>query len=261
MMGGGFQHDICSVANNVPKNIKWDKTNFEGDISIHIDLAIFNIKPNKNKINFAWMCESPFYTRQFENEFDNPIVKKHMFENFKYIFSCNKKFIERHPEVKYVIPTACPWVVDRQVFPKSKLVSIIASNKREAPGHVLRHIIVDTYKGHVDVFGKGYVSIESKNLGLNNYMFSYTIENSKDNGYFTEKIADCFATGTIPVYWGDETISDYFVEDGIIRLNDDFDPSMLTIELYQSKLTSVMENYQRVINFPCPEDYIYSNYV
>ena len=261
MIGGDFQHDICSVQNNIPRHIIWNKTNHTGNISIHIDSAVFNIPTNKQKINCAWFCESPYYTKHLEDQFDNPQLKRYILESYKYVFSCNKSFIKKHPEVKYVIPTACPWVTDRQIFIKTKLASIIASYKRETPGHLFRHIIIDTYKDWVDVFGTGYTPIETKNVGLNDYMFSFTIENIKSDGYFTEKIADCFATGTIPIYWGDETIFDYFLEDGIVRIGNDFDPSILSEELYRSKIAFITENYHKIMKFPCPEDYIYLNYV
>jgi hypothetical protein len=139
--------------------------------------------------------------------------------------------------------------------------SIIASAKRNAPGHRLRHMIIDQYKENIDVFGGGYNPIDDKGKGLNDYLYSFTIENIKCDGYFTEKIGDCFATGTIPIYWGDETISDNFIENGIIRLTKEFDPDILTKELYESKLEFVKENFERVLKLPTPEDYIYTTYL
>ena len=50
-------------------------------------------------------------------------------------------------------------------------------------------------------------------------MFSVTIENDKYETYYTEKLTDCFATGTIPIYWGCLNISQYFNPKGIVILN------------------------------------------
>ena len=47
-------------------------------------------------------------------------------------------------------------------------------------------------------------------------MFSIVIENSIESDYFTEKLLDCFLTGTIPIYVGTKTTSEYFDTDGII---------------------------------------------
>ena len=121
--------------------------------------------------------------------------------------------------------------------------------------------MIETYKGHLDVYGGGYNPIPEKGVGLNDYMFSFAIENIKVDGYFTEKIADCFATGTIPVYWGDSTISDHFLEEGIVRITDDFDVLGLTKDLYMSKMEAVKENFRRAMEFPCSEDYMYLNYL
>ena len=56
MIGGGFQHDVCSSALNKNKFVNWVKDD-SSNISIHIDNAILN-KPNPNKLNFGWFSES-----------------------------------------------------------------------------------------------------------------------------------------------------------------------------------------------------------
>jgi hypothetical protein len=92
-------------------------------------------------------------------------------------------------------------------------------------------------------------------------MFSVAIENASYETYFTEKIQDCFATGTIPIYYGSPDIGKFFNTDGIILLNEDFDISMLTLELYYDKLEAVKDNLERVLSFPVNEDYIYQTYL
>ena len=54
MIGGGFQHEICSSAGSVPKLVEWDKGSHNANISIHIDQAIKQ-PVNKNKKNYAWL--------------------------------------------------------------------------------------------------------------------------------------------------------------------------------------------------------------
>ena len=261
MIGGGFQHDVCSCANNTPKHVEWIKQNHFASVSIHIDAAIFNVPVDKNKLNIGWFCESPYFTRPYSQKCDNFDIKSWVLENYKFIFTSDKEIIKKHPEFKYVIPHAYSWIQDRQIFKKTKTTSIIASAKKECPGHILRHIIVDNYKDSIAAFGGGYNPIKFKEEGLSDYMFSFAIENTKCDGYFTEKITDCFSTGTIPIYWGDSTISDYFLTDGIISLEDEFDGSCLTKEFYDSKLDIIKENFDRSMNLPIPEDYIYINYI
>jgi hypothetical protein len=92
-------------------------------------------------------------------------------------------------------------------------------------------------------------------------MFSVAIENASYESYFTEKIQDCFATGTIPIYYGSPDIGKFFNPKGIIILTDDFDLSQLTEELYYDKLDAVKENLEIVENFLINEDYIYKTYL
>ena len=41
---------------------------------------------------------------------------------------------------------------------------------------------------------------------LSHYKFSICMENSKTQGYISEKLVDCFEAGAIPIYFGDDTI-------------------------------------------------------
>ena len=78
---------------------------------------------------------------------------------------------------------------------------------------------------------------------------------------FSEKITDCFMTGTIPIYYGIDNIGDYFNTDGIIKLTDDFNIEDLSFELYNSKLEAIKDNFDRGLNLLLPEDYIYINFI
>jgi hypothetical protein len=78
---------------------------------------------------------------------------------------------------------------------------------------------------------------------------------------FTEKITNCFMCGTIPIYYGMNNIGDFFNSEGIIRLNDDFDINHLSFELYNSKIASIKENFNKSNTLLVAEDYIYLNYI
>ena len=80
------------------------------------------------------------------------------------------------------------------------------------------------------------------------WMFHFAVENCRSPGYFTEKIADCFATFTVPLYYGDQDIGKRWNEAGIIRL----DPARwveqanaLKPEDYTSRLPALVDNYER----------------
>lgn len=52
------------------------------------------------------------------------------------------------------------------------------------------------------------------------YKFSIAFENSSHPGYCTEKLVQGFAAQTIPIYWGDPQVNDYFVAGSFINCHD-----------------------------------------
>jgi len=98
-------------------------------------------------------------------------------------------------------------------------------------------------------------------------MFSITIENCRQPGYWTEKIVDCFATKSIPIFWGDDAVNDYFDSDGIIYFNneDELDNILTGLakngeEIYKHKKKAIEANFKAVETYRIPEDWMYINY-
>jgi hypothetical protein len=258
MVGGGFQHSTSSSGYEIPKLIEWRK-DLSADISIHIDEAISSY--GYERIKFAWIAESsaivPHVIEYVKSNY-NELIK-----HYKFIFTHDKRLLSIGDRIKFVIPNAYPWVQDKKIHNKTKLVSMIVSNKSGLYGYNYRLEWRDRMAktGKVDIYGRGINPIEKKEYGLNEYMFSFAMENSNYPSAFCEKITDCFATGTIPIFWGTEDIGEYFNLDGIIILNDSFDINSLTPELYYSKMDAIKDNFERAINLPTSEDYMYLNYL
>lgn len=138
---------------------------------------------------------------------------------------------------------------------KSKHVSLIASGKRDLPGHQMRHRIVEYCQEQnldVDVMGRGYKPFASKADGLQSYRFSVVIENTRENDYVTEKIVDAMLCRTVPVYWGCPNIEDYFAVDGMIICESEEDLrrqiSSLKPQDYANRLEAIEENYRRALD-------------
>lgn len=158
------------------------------------------------------------------------------------------------------------------MYPKSKLCSIIASNNRFAPGHMLRHNVVkmlnamqtegnNKFAG-CEILGRGYKNFGPKKEGLQDYMYSLIIENSITGNYMTEKVMDSLACGTIPVYWGTNYTKDTF-GDAIITWNTmeelkDILPT-LTEERYKAMLPAVQRAQEKAREFVPPERWIWKN--
>jgi hypothetical protein len=271
MIGGGFQHDICSSALNKNKHVSWRKDNL-ANISIHIDDGL-NRQVNKNKLNFGWICESSSIVPNIINDVLNRL--DYFQSNFKYIFTHDKRIVEKNPNFfKFVLPNACPWIQNRKIYNKSKNISIIVSNKNSTAGHRYRLSVLQKYNTqNVDRFGRGtsnelpWTIVENgieesgKIIGLKDYRYSFCFENDNYESIFVEKITDCFATGTIPIFWGTPSIGEYFNKDGIIIFDENSDYSNLNEDFYDSKKLSIEDNFQRCIDLSTSEDYFYKNYI
>ena len=102
---------------------------------------------------------------------------------------------------------------------KSRMVSLIASDKRSQEGHRLRHQIADWARGEgldLDVMGRGYTPFDAKAEGLASYRYSVVIENGRVENYFTEKLLDAILCRTVPIYWGCSNIADFMDTSGMI---------------------------------------------
>lgn len=125
------------------------------------------------------------------------------------------------------LPFGMTWVPDWQEVDVAKTLelSLIASKKRDLPGHKLRHKVADALlhkdcQLNANVLGGGYKPFKEKSLGLAPYRYSVVIENVSEPDYFTEKLVDCILCETVPIYWGCPNIGDFFPEGSIICCND-----------------------------------------
>lgn len=260
LVGNSFTHLTdgnkgYSVAGKESKYIQWVQ-----DSSIGITFYVDNWIPQAftdgvEGVKYAWLLESKCVTPGIIEDVKNRYQE--YLKVFKYIFTHNKELLSLDSRFKW-----CPangfWIKEPKVYPKTKMISFITSNKNFTDGHSERLLWVDKIGDQVDLYGRGFNEISTKEEGLCDYMFSVVIENGFYNSYFTEKILDCFATGTIPVYKGCPDIGDFFNSDGIIELSDEFDVSE---ELYYSKIDAISENLEKVKDIEVLEDFIFKNYL
>ena len=254
----GDNLEPSSSALNATKHVQWVYDG-SGEVNIYVSQrALDALNDTSGKPTYIWLLES----KQIIPQYYQWIIDNYEFVTSRVdgIFSCDKELCAKYPKISYSLINAAPWVQDRKVHEKTKLDSMIASNKRMCEGHARRLQFVDKFRDKLDFYGRGFNEISCKEDGLRDYMFSVGIENAVYDTYFTEKLTDCFACGTIPIFYGCKGVTEYFNEDGIIFLDDDFDLSTLTKDLYYSKMDVIKDNFERSINFPVAEDYLYLNY-
>lgn len=247
------------ITNKTPKYFIWDSNSNENDISFYIDMGIIEAFNNSNdgRLKFLWLIESPSFNNGVFDFIKNNLSKT--LSTFEMIFTYSEELLKIDEKFK-MCPANGSWIISPKVYDKTKLLSMIVSSKIHTPLQSFRFNFANQHKSKMDLFGRGFNPIETKEEGLNDYMFSICVENNDYGGYFTEKILDCFATGTIPIYLGTKEITKYFDKDGIIFF-EDFDFSKINENLYFSKIESIKNNYNKVLDFICPEDFLYEKYL
>ena len=269
-IGMPFPSEYSSCSNLKPVHFSW--TGGESDIHIYIDGKVIDgLQTEKHSFKFGWLCESP----EIISEVHQAIVQDLQGFKNKYagIFTCDESLL-KDPFFIYAPPGSnLPWTKpeEMQIYQKSKLCSMICSPKTRTQGHQFRLEVAKDLMYKLDLFGGAHGSPRigegsgpnqdwwrSKLPAIEEYMFSVVFENTVHDKYYTEKITDCFATGTIPIYWGTKKVVEDFNQDGIIFFDDiKGDIGILSENLYKSKMNAIIDNLERVKSLESADDIIY----
>lgn len=271
-IGSPFYTHLSSCSHLKPKLFEW--TNEDRPIKVFMDGAIapgINYSKKQGEKKIAWVCESRAIFHAWhipENVWEQNI--DYIASAYDEVYVSDRRWCNRKPNIKFnMAGSNLPWLkIPQQIPNKTKNVSMVASGKLVTEGHKYRHAIAEKFKNKLDLFGGAAGSNRigergnpwpDKSETILPYMFSVVIENDTYTTYFTEKVTDCFAAGTIPIYWGTPDIGNYFNTDGIIKLNDDFDISMLSKDLYYAKMDAIKDNFERVNKMLSSDDLLFQN--
>jgi len=109
-------------------------------------------------------------------------------------------------------------------FSQRRGISLIASMKNDLEGHKLRHKLISFDKSHthqlLTPLGRAYKQFDDMFTALAPFQYSVVIENCIEPHLFTEKILNCLACKTIPIYWGHESVKQYFDTSNWLFFND-----------------------------------------
>jgi hypothetical protein len=218
--------------NNILDNSQFDHQIYMDSLSVPDNSSLFLVEPKS------------IHPGHYQYALDNA-------ERLKYIISYDREFFNNKiNNFIHIPPPFGAWINDndRKIYDKNLNISFIASTKILCEEHKYRQQIVNKLSNICDVYGKGRREIKNKIDGLRNYRFSVCMENYITDLYYTEKILDCFLTGTIPIYWGTKNIKNVFDINGIIFLDDLLNEKItfneLNEQLYNEKLTSINNNFK-----------------
>lgn len=140
---------------------------------------------------------------------------------FKYLIGSNHcleaPFVSGYSYMWHITPPPM-----RLLSKKTRIMSIMVSEKSYAPGHIYRHSLVKAIlQSNLDIhiYGRGcrYYSGDSRLKGeftddelYEPYDFHICIENFQTPCYTSEKYTNCILWGTTPIYWGATNIESVF---------------------------------------------------
>lgn len=143
---------------------------------------------------------------------------------FDKVYTWNSGLVDGKKYFKMCYPALRPMRDDLPSFKDRKLLCMIASNLKfndfeqelYSTRKELARFFESKPKEIFDLYGRGWEGfrrakgrIPDKHRVLKEYQFNICFENTKQPGYITEKIFDCFMTGTIPIYYGATNIEKY----------------------------------------------------
>lgn len=157
--------------------------------------------------------------------------------NNKYCIGCFvTNLVNKHEKTYYLplfldqpnerIENGCPIVRKFTKNQRDKLAVYIAHH---SPPHrdkffKVLHAMDNTVEALGEANNTRKVELPSGYLALANvykdYKFVFAMENTNDYGYITEKIANAYDAGVIPIYWGTEYVKEIFNIESFIYIND-----------------------------------------
>lgn len=113
-------------------------------------------------------------------------------------------------------------ISESEIASKSKFCNFVYSNGKASLDRqrlfekLCEYKLVDSGGRYLNNIGG---PVEDKRAFQEQYKFSFAYENCSSKGYVTEKLIQAWAAGTIPIYWGDDTVAQVFNEKAFINCN------------------------------------------
>ena len=188
---------------------------------------------------------------------------------FDYILTYHKELLETRDPERWLWYPHCGSRIKIEhwgVHPKRRMVSFLASDKQgAAEGHSYRHEVYARFKDRLDVHGAiGGGQHATKRAALGCYYYTVIVAGERADGLFCDHLIDALALGTIPIYWQQHDIGDYFDVRGMLCCEnlDELEAALDAISErdYIERLEYVHANLGLARQYRCAEDWLYENY-
>ena len=234
---------------------------FNEELDYYDYLVVFESIPTKVKVKIAkektiFIAGEASSIRNYNQRFLN---------QFGHIVTCqdrikhNSKFL-KSPGHTWFSKKSYDELMSLESIPKTKLLSIVVSNKASTKGHRDRLDFCLKLKeklgDKVDLFGRGFNEFDDKWDVIAPYKYSIALENSIEEHWITEKLGDCYTSHTFPFYMGAPNVHEYYNPKSYELIDIyDFEKSLKRIE---SILDDIM-HYERHLEYLKEAKYDYLN--
>lgn len=210
-----FPGQACSVAGQVSQRVQYVRDRMEHDgITVFTDGQMFSpaVDAVQSPIKIGWLQEPyPLHPENYVRSWD----VRHKFDA---ILTYNQALLNADPDVYRFTIRGGVWVPREQwgLYPKTKQVSMILSDKRSIASHQLRHAIAEQVPG-IDLYGPEYTPIGyDKALAYGAYRYAVVVDTTNEPNYFSEHLLDAMAFGCVVLYCGCPNIHQFLDADAII---------------------------------------------
>ena len=270
-----LHHPYTLNAGHMPRRVVWDRQNQFLSLHMYNHLRIVKHTPLDNVRQFGIIKEAEIIV---PGEYDLLLHNEDKVKHLSALFTFSERLLDKYENARFSLCNGTWYGTDlfggnmdeTNYQRKKKLISIVASNKHQVPLHVFRANTARELKrrGLADAMGRSVGQyFEKISDAFDDYMYNVAIENEQAKFYFTEKILDCFASMTVPVYFGATAIDEFFNPDGIIRIEEPTIECVVnTIKQcsqkdYEARLEAIKDNYHRVQKYLSVDDYLTDNYM
>lgn len=265
-------HDLSLTDGRKSKYVNWDRTRYTLPIHFYTDDMIW-IKRGNPKKKFAILLEpQTLQPAKYKRILSHP----EEVSDYEAIFTYSEEILENVPNARLFITGGVyvgtefggGEICEEQYKKKTKNISMVSSDKRTCELHEIRYKLAQRLDAGEDVDCYGTFNGTFIKIGdsLGAYRYSIVIENDIGNYWITERICNCFASMTVPIYIGSPKIGEFFNLDGIIQISKDDVNNIDNIikqcnqEDYERRVDAIKDNFERVKKFYCVEDWLFNEY-
>ena len=226
LFDSNFPTQACSVALQTPRLMRYVRGQMDWPgITVFTDRWMYDpvVDDVQSKYKIGWLHEGKALhpenyaqTEKVAHKLD--AIMTHDAELLAsggwYFDTPDHRSVKHVPFIKTI--RGGSWVLPDQwgMYPKTKNVSMILSEKIQLEGHKLRHAIAAAGLP-IDLYGPQYTPIgHDKALAYQDYRFAVVVEACKEDNFFSEHLIDALAFGCVPIYWGCPNIGEYFLLPG-----------------------------------------------